>query len=108
MGHQGRMGHRGRWGIDQAGEGIKADWASMPARGIEAGWGIKTGEGITAGKGHHGRQGIKAGCGYGIFAGLCLRLEDWPIYARVIARNKPDNLISGSWVDPDLVASEEK
>ena len=64
--------------------------------GITAGWGIKAG------------MGIKAGWGYGIFAGLCLRLEYWPIYARVIAKNKPDNLISGSWVDPDLVASEEK
>jgi len=28
---------------------------------------------------------------------------DWSLYARVIAKDKPANLISGSWVEPDVV-----
>lgn len=59
--------------------------------GIEAGCGIKAGEGIDAG----GR--IEAGKGYGIFAGLAVKISQWPQYAVVTAKTKPDNLISGHW-----------
>ncbi len=59
--------------------------------GIEAGWGIKAGEGIEAG------WGIKAGEGYGIFAGLRVKVSLWMNYAKVKAKSKPENLISGHW-----------
>ncbi|WP_010276544.1 hypothetical protein [Paenibacillus senegalensis] len=68
-----------------AGLGIEA------GEGIEAGWGIEAGEGIKAG------WGIKAGEGYGVFAGLRIRLSMWSRYAKVTAKSKPDNLISGEW-----------
>ena len=71
--------------------------------GIEDGWGIKASEGIKAGCGIKAGDGIEAGWGFGIFAGLRLRLADWSLYARVIAKDKPANLISGSWVEPDVV-----
>jgi len=45
-------------------------------------------------------EGIKAGEGFNIFAGLRLRLSDWTLYAKVIAKDKPENLVSGSWVEP--------
>ena len=63
-------------------------------RGIEAGEGIKAGRGIEAG------WGIEAGEGFAIFAGLRVRVAEWTIYAKVTANTKPENLISGSWVDP--------
>ena len=53
--------------------------------GIEAGWGIKAGGRIEAGK------------GYGIFSGLAVKIADWPQFAVVTAKTKPDNLISGHW-----------
>ena len=77
----------------QAGEGIEAGW------GIKAGWGIEAGKGIKAGWGIEAGGSIEAGEGLGIFAGLRLRLADWSIYARVIAKTKPHNLVSGSWVE---------
>ncbi len=52
---------------------------------LRAGGGIKAGEGIEAGR------------GFGIFAGLCIQIANWTIYAKVIAKFKPNNLISGSW-----------
>ena len=67
--------------------------------GIKAGWGIEAGEGIKAGWGIEAGGSIEAGEGLGIFAGLRLRLADWSIYARVIAKTKPHNLVSGSWVE---------
>ena len=63
--------------------------------GIEAGWGIEAGD------------GIKAGDGFGIFAGLRLRLSDWTLYAKVIAKDKPENLVSGSWVEPSAESCKE-
>jgi hypothetical protein len=58
------------------------------------GWGIKAGEVIEAG------YGIKAGKDFVIFAGLRLRLSEWTSCAIVTAKVKPDNLVSGSWVEP--------
>ena len=94
------------WGIE-AGWGIKAGW------GIEAGWGIKasgsieTDGSIKAGEGIKVGEDIKAGDGFGIFAGLHTRLADWSIYARVIAKTKPHNLVSGSWVEPAAEAPHQ-
>ena len=87
----------------KAGWGIKAGYGIKAGCGIEAGDGIKASEGIKAGCGIKAGDGIEAGWGFGIFAGLRLRLADWSLYARVIAKDKPANLISGSWVEPDVV-----
>ena len=76
----------------EAGRGIKAGW------GIEAGLGIEAGEGIEAGRGIEAGLGIKAGEGIGIFAGLKVKISDWKIYAKVSAKAKPENLISGVWI----------
>ena len=74
-------------GYLMAGSGIKA------GEGIEAGGGIKAGLGIEAG------WGLKAGEGYGIFAGLRVKISKWELYAKVIAKTKPENLISGFWCE---------
>ena len=65
------------------------------ARRLRAGTGIKAGEGIEAGE------------DFGIFAGLRVRLSNWTIYARVVAKAKPNNLISGSWVEPASKSEQE-
>ena len=62
---------------------------------IKAGLGIEAGEGIEAG------LGIEAGEGYGVFAGLKIKLSNWSLYARVSASCKPTNLISGYWVESE-------
>jgi hypothetical protein len=91
----------------EAGEGIKAGWGIKAGEGIKAGWGIEAGEGIKAGWGIEAGEGIKAGWGieagsdYGIFAGLRVRMSQWAMYAKVTAKSKPDNLVSGSWVEPE-------
>lgn len=51
-------------------------------------------------------KGWKA-CRSGIFAGLRLRIADWSLYARVIAKAKPNNLVSGAWVEPAAEAEKE-
>ena len=45
--------------------------------------------------------GIKAGEGYGIFAGLKIKLPNWSLHARVSASCKPTNLVSGYWVEKE-------
>ena len=72
---------------------------AMVGRGIEAGDGIEAGWGIKAG------EGIEAGDDYGIFAGVKIKVGSWEIGAKVIAKSKPQNLISGFWIEPD---AEEK
>ena len=68
---------------------------------IKAGEVIEAGEGINAGMGIKAGWGIEAGEGYGIFAGLKIKLPNWPLYARVSASCKPTNLISGYWVESE-------
>lgn len=87
-----------------AGDGIEAGTCINAGEGINAGTGINAGLGIKAGFGiESGCGGITAGDHFGIFAGLRTRLDEWSLYARVIAKTKPANLISGSWVEPDVV-----
>jgi hypothetical protein len=74
-----------------AGTGIKAGW------GIKAGCSIEAGEDIEAGTGIEAGEDIKAGAGYGIFAGLRIKVALWKDYAQVKAKTKPENLISGHW-----------
>ena len=80
-------------GYLKAGQGIKAGEGIEAGQGIEAGWGIEAG------------QGIDAGDDYGIFAGVKIKVGSWEIGAKVIAKSKPQNLISGFWIEPD---AEEK
>ena len=82
-------------GYLMAGDGIKAGWSIEAGDGIKAGWSIEAGGGIRAG------WSIEAGNGYGIFAGLRIRISDWKIYSSVIANTKPANLISGFWACKD-------
>ena len=53
----------------------------MAGSGIKAGWGIEAGE------------------DYGIFAGLHMKICRWELYAKVTAKTKPENLISGFWYE---------
>ena len=64
---------------------------------IRAGWGIKAGEAIQAAQGIAASREIVAGNDYGIFATTALRLSDWVANGRVIAKTRPENLISGYW-----------
>ena len=97
----------------KAGDGIEAGFGIEAGRGIEAGFGIEAGDGIEAGRGIKAGDGIEAGGiieagnGFGVFAGLRSRLTDWPVSARVIAKTKPNNLVSGSWVEWSEKATEE-
>lgn len=78
-------------------------------RHLEAGWGIKAADGIAAqgciraGESLATEGEIRAGGGYGVFAGLSVRRDGWECSARVSARTKPDELLSGWWVDAAAV-----
>ena len=85
----------------EAGDGIEAGW------GIEAGRGIEAGEGIEAGWGIKAGGGIEAGEDWGIFAGIRIQLKSWSLHAKVIAKTRPQNLISGCWVDPENTEEEK-
>ena len=74
---------------------------------LRAGGGIEAGDGIEAGEGIKAGWGIKAGGGMGVFAGLRVRLDWWPTNAQVRAKTKPDNLVSGSWIEPDAKSETE-
>ena len=70
---------------------------------LEAGWGIKAGgaiaaEGsIRAGESLQAEDEIRAGAGYGIFAGLNVKVDTWEDSAMVRARMQPEALLSGWW-----------
>ena len=70
-------------------------------------WTLRAGGSIEAGDGIEAGGSIEAGNGFGVFAGLRSRLTDWPVSARVIAKTKPNNLVSGSWVEWSEKATEE-
>ena len=74
-----------------AGCGIKAGEYIKAGKGISAGYAIEAGYGIKAG------EDIEAGEDYGIFAGLEIPIAKWALHSSVIAKNKPLNLVSGSW-----------
>ena len=76
----------------EAGRNIEARKGIKAGRSIKAVWGIKAGECIEAGK------RIEAGKDHCIFAGLEIRPSLWPKYARVVAEQKPANLMSGYWI----------
>ena len=71
---------------------IKVDFFLIAGGGIKAGLGIEAGD------------SIKAGLGFGVYAGLKIRLNYWPIDAKVSAKTKPENLVSGFWVESSEVS----
>ena len=81
-----------------AGGGIEA------GLGIDAGFSIKAGDSIEAGWGIKAGDSIEAGWGFGVYAGLKIRLNYWPIDAKVSAKTKPENLVSGFWVESSEVS----
>jgi len=78
---------------------ISISGSLLIGNGIEAGWSIEAGNGIEAGDGIKAGWSIKAGEGYGIFSGLRIRLKDWITDAIVSAKTKPENLVSGHFVE---------
>ena len=75
-----------------AGLGIEAGYGIKAGEGIKAGYGIEAGCGIKAG------LGIEAGYGYGIYAGLRVKVTNRE-YRTIRAKNKPDNIMCGEWVE---------
>ena len=60
---------------------------------LEVSRSIKAGEGIEAG------WGIKAGCEFGIYSGLRVRITSE--YRKIIAKNKPENIMCGEFVEAE-------
>ena len=69
---------------------------------IVAGGAIRAGESLSAG------EAIRAGSGYGVFAGLDVRMEAWERCAQVSAAQRPDALMSGWWSGPVACRAEER
>ena len=84
-----------------AGCGIQAGASVDCGEHLAAGWGMIAGEdiraegAIRAGEGIQAQGAITAGPGHGIYAGLNVRLDAWPVCARVIASERPSQLVSG-------------
>ena len=94
-----------------AGRGIRSEGDIIAGRQLEAGryvtshfGSIRAGLGIQAGEAIHAAQGIEAsqeiatGDDYGIFAATAVKLANWSINGKVIAKRQPENLVSGYWV----------
>ena len=79
-------------GSIHAGDDINAGGSIEAGGSIKAGWGIEAGD------------CIKAGGAFGVFAGLGIRLDRWRIDAKVSAKTKPENLVSGFWVESSEVS----
>ena len=81
----------------EAGYDIVAGCDIEAGKGIKAGYNITAGSNIKAGRSINAGYNIKVGAGYGIFAGLYVKVSDWSKYAIVTAQNKPANLMTGFW-----------
>ena len=67
---------------------------------LKAGANVKfslSGRGIEAGESIEAGLGIQAGEDFCVFAGLNINKSNWPIFAVVTAKEKPNNLVSGYW-----------
>jgi hypothetical protein len=69
-----------------------------------AGGDIRADGSIRAGEGVKADGVIQAGDGHGVYAGLSVRLDAWSVCARVVARSRPAQLVSGHWAGPSTVA----
>ncbi|CAB3631388.1 hypothetical protein SB816_13740 [Achromobacter sp. SIMBA_011] len=115
-------------GALKCGQGIKAGGGVQAAKDIDAacgiqagasiacgghlaaGWGLIAGEdiradgSIRAGEGVQADGRIEAGDGHGVYAGLNVRLDAWAVCARVQARERPAQLVSGHWAGQEEAA----
>ena len=91
-----KCGIRAGEGI-RAGRGIIAGWGISAGLGILSGWVLHACRAIDAGRCIQACDGIRAGIGFGVFAGLQIKVALWSEYAVVTAKTKPENLISGYW-----------
>ena len=107
LGIEAGEGIKAGWGIE-AGEGIEAVLGIEAVRGIKAGEGIKAGDGIKAGEGIEAGLGIEAGEGFGIFAGLKIKICDWSCNAKISAKIKPQNIVSGCFCEIQSSISDNK
>ena len=87
-------------GSIKAGGYIKAGWYIKAGEYIEAGEYIKAGWYIKAGGYIEAGGYIKAGDNYGIYAGLCVRLDSDMRYVK--AKTCPQNLMCGEYVQGDV------
>ncbi|GAA5233213.1 hypothetical protein FOZ76_17595 [Verticiella sediminum] len=89
-----------------AGQGIEAGDLLQGGGHVRAGWGIKVrGDLLAAGAIRAGESlcaegEIRAGEGYGVYAGLDVRVQVWEDSARVHASRLPEALRSGCWAGP--------
>lgn len=87
--------------------GIQAGGAIECGDHLACGWGLIAGEdiraegAIRAGEGVQAAGVIQAGSGHGVYAGLSVRLDAWDVCARVVAKTRPSQLVSGHWAGPD-------
>lgn len=90
-------------GTLQVGRGILAGGSITCAAHLEANFGVKAGADITAGGAIRVGESlmaagrIAAGSGYGIFAGLNVRADEWSDSGKVCASSRPESLMSGLW-----------
>ena len=76
----------------RCGEHLEARWGVRVRGSIAAQGAIRAGESLVT------EGTLEAGPGYGIYAGLDVRAEDWPASAQVRAAYRPAALRSGWWV----------
>lgn len=92
-----------------AGSGIQAGGAIHCGDHLASGWGIIAGGdicaqgAIRAGEGIQAEGQIQAGDGHGVYAGLSVRLDAWSVCARVVAEERPHQLVSGHWAGQDAL-----
>lgn len=79
---------------------IMAGGAIRSEREISAGGSISADMSISSGLGIEAGELISAGPGFCVLAGMSTPVEHWGFAARVIAKEKPANLMSGHWVEP--------
>lgn len=79
---------------------IMAGEAIQSEREITAGGNISADRSISSGLGISAGELISPGPGFCVFAGISTPVEHWWFAAKVIAKEKPSNLMSGHWVEP--------
>ncbi len=84
-------------GSVEAGGHVKAGWNVEAGGHVEAGEHVEAGGSVEAGEDIKAGGNVEAGEDYGIFAGLRIKVSQWSLYAKVIAKTKPQNLMTGFW-----------
>lgn len=98
----------------QAGQGVEAEGDVRAAMHLLAGWGIRArgdiaaGGAIRVGESLWADGYITAGDGYGVYAGMDVRVDAWESSASVRARRRPEGLRSGWWAGAPPGCQEEE